>query len=236
MSNRSSNLEGGHQGSTRRHARPAMRCISILLVCAAACRTQAPSATSSQENNAGGAAEPTNVADEPLVAIYTAGGMRPTPAEEHVILLIWPDGRATWSEKPIAGGPPYQGGHIKPAALKDALAKLEKQGLFNDETLRRAHYGPDAGYTVIKIHDGSRSLRMASWHELYEVNPKVVATAGGLTGIGNRTREEILSEQPEDYRRYRSAWRTIRETFAVLLPPAGTPIETLHLPPGMLGR
>jgi len=75
------------------------------------------------------------------------------------------------------------------------------------------------------IEDGRRRLRMESWHELFEQNTNLVATAGGITPLGGARREDVLQKQPETYRRFRDTWSEIRQAVEALIPKTGAPYE-----------
>lgn len=162
----------------------------------------------------------------PVVLIYTTVGY-PPPGETNLgpwlVVALWKDSKIIWSERRIAGGPPYFQGQYDPKKLDELLGKLESQGAWTNTTLRRAWFGPDAKTTRIIISNGSHRLAMESWHELYEQHSNTVATAQGLTSLNGRNRGEVLRGQPEDYRQFRNTWSEIRGAVAELIPAKGEP-------------
>jgi len=172
----------------------------------------------------------------PIVAMYVVAGWA-SDAEideslsendnRRAILLIWRNGHAVWSDDWVKGGPPYRAGRIEPTAAMSIFASLEQKGVFRQQHLNARHFGPDSSYTVIRLSDGHRKLRMASWHELYEQNPGVVGTSRGLTALLGRTRDQVLAEEPQEYKDYRAAWRDIRDSFKTLVPSEGSAVPDL---------
>jgi hypothetical protein len=142
-----------------------------------------------------------------------------------VIAALWRDGRIVWSESRIKGGPPYQQGRFPREKLDSLLDTLERKQVFRDAAQLRGSFGPDSDYTIVVIEDGRRRLRMESWHELFEQNTNLVATAGGITPLGGARREDVLQKQPETYRRFRDTWSEIRQAVEALIPKTGAPYE-----------
>lgn len=157
---------------------------------------------------------------EPTLVFYSSGdrGPRSTNFGPMVIAALWNDGRIVWSESHIKGGPPYKEGRFPREKLESLLTSLEGNRAFSDTSLARAWFGPDSSYTTIAIDDGRRRLRLQSWHESFEQNTNLVATAAGITPLRGRKLEDMLRQQPEEYRRFREIWSEIREAVAVLIP------------------
>lgn len=171
------------------------------------------------------------IQDEPRLCIFvTAVGevMRPLHLEPAVILAVWEDGQVVWSKNAVEGGSPYLVGKIDPRALTDVLAKLDNLNLFRDPRLSSSYYGPDSLFTVIAVADQHRQLRMESWHELAESNPKVVATSRGIMSLDSRTRDSVIAAEPEEYRTFRRAWKEIRDIARGLVPIDGRPASDLR--------
>jgi hypothetical protein len=163
----------------------------------------------------------------PTLIIYRFVGARAVSGQISfpVIVAVWRDGRIVWSESRIKGGPPYQQGRFPREKLDALLGTLERQQVFRDAAQLRGSFGPDAGYTTIAIDDGRRRLKMESWHELFEQNTNLVATASGITPLRGEKREDVLRKQPETYRRLRNTWSEIREAVEALIPKKGEPYE-----------
>lgn len=170
----------------------------------------------------------------PTVAVITEGGnLGAEDSKPKIVVGIWPDGRIIWSRDSIRGGPPYLSATIPNVRLAELLGSIEAQHLFGDRYLSQGQFGPDSAFTTIWVQADGRRLKMRSWHELYETNPKVVALSNGLTALGGRTREDALRADKKDYQRYRSVWANLRKQISTLIPSEGEaypqPIE-LELP------
>ena len=74
---------------------------------------------------------------------------------------------------------------------------------------QRINYGPDSGFTQIDLRSKAGKLVIGSWHTVEVVNPKIAATAHGLTALEGRKRANVLAEQPAKYRRFREAFDAI---------------------------
>lgn len=161
--------------------------------------------------------------NRPVLTIYrfVGGPARAGEVPYPIIAALWKDGRIVWSESHIQGGPPYLQGQFAPSQLASLLDKLEGRGVFTNAALARVYFGPDASYTTIAIAEGNRRLRMRSWHELYEQNTNVVATAAGLTSLRGQQRNDVLRQQPLEFRQFRQTWSELREAVDTLIPKNG---------------
>ena len=169
----------------------------------------------------------------PTLVIYVSPSLRPaaTNTGPQIITAVWNDGRIVWSQSPVGGGAPYREGRFEPDKLASLLDTLEGRGTFTNASLARARVGPDSSSTIIAIDDGRRRLRMRSWHELFEQGTNLVVTSQGVEPLAGRNRQEVLEQQPEDYRRMRQTWSEIRQGVAALVPKAGEPFEgTIPIP------
>ena len=149
------------------------------------------------------------------------------PHEEPVSVLaaVWADGTIVWSEDKEDGGPPFLTAKIDPAKTKEFLAKLEKEGVFKKSPDFQIEYGPDASYHEINLLNGKRYVCFGSWHELFERNPKVVASSHGLSSLEGRTREQVLKEDTQSYRDFRKLWKEVRDFTNTLIPEKGEPYK-----------
>ena len=162
----------------------------------------------------------------PNVCIYVdIHGMSVDPYAKvegpRAILLIWRTGRVVYSGDQVGGGPPYYSGQIAPGRLERALARLDSQGVFSMLHPYMHNYGVDSDYTVIDISADSQELQLRSWHELFELNPGLVSTSGGVEALEGRDRQAVLAEEPEDFRMFRRQWRAIRDELRKLIPDDG---------------
>lgn len=141
----------------------------------------------------------------------------PAPCDS-LILVIDKDGVAFWSDDRVGGGPPIRTAALDRDQLDDTLREIDKLVDWSDETLSQAQFGPNSSWTQITLAIAGRRLEMASWHELYESNGRVVATHHGLTALAGRDKDAVLAEQPAAYRQYRKTWAEIRDRLNRLLP------------------
>src|SRR5262245_14873663 len=74
-------------------------------------------------------------AAESVLAMYVAEGWVSDPQGPQLIIAVWPDGRAVWSENRILGGPPYRTAQIVPEKVKAVLLEIAEDGYFEDESL-----------------------------------------------------------------------------------------------------
>ena len=166
-------------------------------------------------------------ADQPALSIYTSDwGLGSTNIGPQIIAALWTDGRIVWSSKSlIEGGRPLKQGKFPPEKLRALLDNLDGKGVFKNKALNQAKFGPDSQFTSISINDGKRRLKMESWHELFEINTNLVATAHGIEVLGSRSRERVMNEQPADYKAYIATWSEIRQAVSELIPKEGQPFE-----------
>ena len=171
-----------------------------------------------------GDARPITTAEN-VLAIYNENHGLHSPSHARLILAIWGDGSAVWSDDRVQGGAPYRSGRIDPARLTSLLASIDRDGYFADESLAHVRFGPDSQFTTILVAAGKMRMKMQSWHELAEAGGKIVATKGGLTALNGRTRLEALSKEPSEYLHFRLAWSELRESASALIPSDSKPID-----------
>ncbi len=164
------------------------------------------------------------------VSLWIDHGFWPDgPGGPQPVLLIWPDGRIVWAEGEYPDQAWYEG-HLPADGLGALTAWIDEQGWFDDPTLRRWNTGPDAGCHIVRIVFGHKSLLMASWHDLYEENPNLVATHDGIEPLNGRDRKNVLAGQPQDYQLFRSVWGQIRDEIHELVPDDRAPLESAPIP------
>ena len=84
--------------------------------------------------------------------------------------------------------------------------------------------GPDAEATRILVRDGDETIvDVASWHENFESDPGLAATATGIIPLAGTTREEVLSAQPAGYQEFRRRWQRVLTLLRSLIPPDTRP-------------
>lgn len=172
-------------------------------------------------------------ADIPVVAIYRVtasmrAGISPEEREPQIVLAAWADGRVVWSGDEIRGGRPYYQGSIAPRRLNAFFEDLTRKDVSGERLQRHSYFGPDSDYLAISVCEGLYTLHLQSWHELFETRPNLVATSRAISPLGDKSREQVLAEQPEDYRLFREFWAVIRTSAKELMPDGQQPAENLH--------
>lgn len=151
--------------------------------------------------------------DSLVISIVNRHGMvRASVVVDPTVAKVYSDGRMVWSKNGIKGGEPLASGRVDPKRIRKFMTELDKRAVFEDKALTRAWVGPDAASTIIEIHYGKKTLKMQSWHELYETNPKLIVTAAGVGMLENQSREEVMKAQPEEYKHFLAVWDMIRKT------------------------
>lgn len=99
---------------------------------------------------------------------------------------------------------------VTPAASDDEfLVELCEFALGTFPDGNWVNFGPDSQYREIAFVCDDTTMRLRSWHPIYESNPTVVATSRGLTPVGDRERDEILRSDDPAYIRQRNAFDEI---------------------------
>jgi hypothetical protein len=186
---------------------------SIVVSCALSVRTDQPNVQT----------RPITEADSVLAVYPEDWGNRPGAGGTKVILVAWPDGHIVWSTDRIQGGGPYRAGRIDPKKFATLLKRFEKDGLFADEKLNQANFGPDSQFITVHIKSGKKQVKMQSWHELYEMSDEVVVNDRGIVGLQGRRRLDELRKAPADYLFFRMVWSETRSKLSDLLPSEWSP-------------
>ena len=152
-----------------------------------------------------------------VLSVYREDWGRRSSGTPAIILAAWPDGFVVWSQDQQRGGPPYRAGHAEADKIKQLLTRFENDGLFADERLNQAHFGPDSKFLTVFIKSGTQHVKMQSWHELYE-SEKAVVTNAGVAGLNVRRRLDVLSKEPADYLFFRFIWSDTRCKLLELMP------------------
>ena len=166
---------------------------------------------------------------EQVVAVTTHDWGLGSDGKAKLIVAVWADGSVIWSENRTDGGAPYLTGKIEPESCPKLLKRLELDGYFSNESLRHARFGPDARFTSILIKNKNQELKMASWHELYNV-----CTSAGITSFKG-TRLESLGDDKKEYLHYRLAWAELRLMINHLIPLNGQSTNgDIHMEHGII--
>ncbi len=164
-------------------------------------------------------------ADSPAIAVYVEDWGRVEDPCPQLHVAVWPDGRIIWARRESTPDPPLLESKIDPAVVSLFLSDLQSRRVFDDPSLADAHFGPDSAFTVIHVASGGTCVKLRSWHESFEANPQLVATDHGIEALSGRTRDAVLKDQSNSYRRFRQVWAHIQETVSTWLPATGTPFR-----------
>jgi hypothetical protein len=155
---------------------------------------------------------------ESVLAVYREDWGPTSNGEPAIILVAWPDGQVVWSGDRLNGGAPYHSGRIDPKRVTALLQRFDRGGLFADEKLNHAHFGPDSQFLTVFIKFGNAKVKMQSWHELFEASEKTVADHNGVSALEGHRRLDVLRKAPADYLFFRMVWSETRGKLADLVP------------------
>jgi hypothetical protein len=135
------------------------------------------------------------------------------------LLQMWIDGRIAWSDDIVRGGLPLHTATIEPAAVIGAIETIRNSVLLGGSWTGEVRTGPDAEVTTAQVRDGETLIvDVASWHEGFEADPRLVVTATGVEPLDGRSREAVLAQQPADYRLFRQRWDEVLNRLRRLIP------------------
>jgi|SRR5262245_48937852 len=157
-----------------------------------------------------------------VIAVYREDHGRASGGGPAMILAAWPDGHVVWSADRVKGGAPYRAGRVDPKKLTALLARFDNDGLFADDRLNQAHFGPDSQFITVYIKTGKSQVKMRSWHELFEESDKRVVDHRGVATLEGRRRLDVLREAPAEYLFFRSVWSETRGRLNDLVPAEST--------------
>jgi hypothetical protein len=160
---------------------------------------------------------------ESVLAVYREDWGLASSGGPAIILAAWPDGQIVWSKDRLNGGTPYFAGSVDPKKVAALLSRFEKVGLFADEKLNRAHFGPDSQFNTVLVKSGKKQVKMQSWHELNEVSDNIVADHRGAVLLEGRRRLDELRKAPADYLFFRAVWSETRTELSDLIPGESVP-------------
>jgi hypothetical protein len=175
-------------------------------------------ATSAEEPKA--TVRPITEADS-VLAVYRRDHGIESRGEPGLILAAWPDGHIVWSGDRLKGGAPYRAGRVDPKTVAALLGRFGKDGLFSDDSLNQAHFGPDSDFITVLIKSGKQQVKMQSWHELFEESDNLVATEGGVSVLEGRRRLDVLRKAKPEYLYFRTVWSETRDRLRGLVPAEG---------------
>jgi hypothetical protein len=138
------------------------------------------------------------------------------------LLQVWADGRIAWSVDTVRGGLPLRTAMIEPAAVIGAIGAIRNGALPGGHWTDEVRTGPGAEMTTVRVRDGNTLIvDVASWHERFETDPRLVVTAAGVEPLNGRSREAVLAQQPAEYRLFRQRWDNLRSHLCRLIPTPG---------------
>lgn len=167
--------------------------------------------------------------EKPVILLYqdSYSGHPQEPREQ--VIAVWSDGRIVWQ----ANGALLQS-RIDTKKIDALFQRLHREGVFGDGNAYYGNTGPDSSFDVIEVRLADRQLRMDSWHEDFEKNPKLVVTSRGVESLEGRNRDAVLAAEPPEYRRFRRVWLDIQSAVDSWIPSGGDPF-TGTIPVGRAG-
>ncbi len=170
----------------------------------------------------------------PAIAVFIESmGRAAADSGPHFLTVVWSDGRVVWSRDQQSGGAPYLTARIEPARVRELLRQFDQRGVFRKPGLRRLWFGPDSSFHAICLSSGNQETRLATWHELFERNPKLVVINGSVTSLDGRSRDELIRNDTKEFQEFRRVWSDLRVAITALVPANGKPYSgpmTFKLP------
>jgi hypothetical protein len=210
--------------STQRRAEKMRGLLLLVLVIACIAAGCASSKTSARQT---AAPIPATQPDSPpliSIVVLSGGYVREEPME-YVIFAAWKDGRVIWSGDPTRGGAPLYKAKLPAGQFAILINKLDQLATKANSLPLRHSVGPDSAYTQIRYRNGANDFQLDSWHEISELNPKLVASSLGIEALHGRKREDVLAASSEPYRQFRQLWQELRESIRQILPASGEKVE-----------
>ncbi len=168
---------------------------------------------------------PLRAAEElPVIVVQLDSSSRrlQKPQEKYpgLLVAIWRDGKIIWSGDQAKGGAPLLTARIEGEKVRQLLQRWSADIELDQKKFPRGYLGPDSSFHTITLQLEKERIELASWHELFEDNPKLVAMPG-ITPLDGQTREEALKKAPKAFLRFREVWKDIRTSVGALLPATG---------------
>lgn len=136
-----------------------------------------------------------------------------------VLLQVWSDGRIEWSGDTVRGGSSMRRATVDPTAVSRAIEAIRDTVLHGGRWTGEVRTGPDAEVTTVQVRQGDTLIvDVGSWHERFELDPRLVVTASGVEPLDDRSRDEVLAQQPDDYRLFRRRWDEVLGHLRRLVP------------------
>jgi len=166
----------------------------------------------------------------PIIMISRFYDFRIDSDPEKLIMATWENGETIWSTNLFTGGKPYFYGKISETNnINNILVSFEDKGYFDTKLLKQDRMGADSQYIELFISFGTNIIHTRSWHEIYELNPGIIASSSGLLLLNGRNRETVLRNDKIEYQQYRAAWTDIRSQLNNIIPNNGSIIENVKI-------
>ena len=167
--------------------------------------------------------------EKPIILLYAdgLGGVERDSPTQPLEVAVWGDGRIVWRQDNA-----LLEGRTETKRIDELLQQLHREGVFGSGSVEYVNYGPDSAFDVVEVRLPDRTLKLESWHEGFEQNPKLVDTSKGVTALEGRSREAVLAAELPEYLRFRRIWSDIRTAVKSWTPADGKPFAG----PDPLGR
>jgi hypothetical protein len=167
---------------------------------------------------------PITGADTVIALIHFASNGSPVREKPTgLVLAVWPDGKAVWSEDSIRGGPPFREGRVDPKRVKALLSKFDRDGYFDEKTLANRGIPLHSAHHALLIADGKRKLVIVTHHEFMDE----ILDRPGMGRDGSRLADLRQQAVREDASRlwllFRIVWGETRYLLADILPRESQP-------------
>lgn len=163
----------------------------------------------------------------PIAAVCTMPGDNPT-AKEAIVTAVWPDGSVIWSTNLVWGGAPYFRSHVRKKQIDSLLEWIRSARIDDDVQIReysRSVVG--ASFSTIAVQCGDVRIGLLSSFELFEGNTNLVALSHGVVSLKGKSRDEVLSREPQSYLQFRATWLNLRHEIQSFAPMTGQEASNL---------
>ncbi len=143
-----------------------------------------------------------------------------------LLFCAWGTGEIVWKDESKMAKTRYLSSNAGATVVRGALSRLDAMGafspLFTDELTE--HVGPESDYTNILVKHEGRALHLISWHEQFELEPGLAATARGIAVLEKETQMERMLREPQAYIFFRWLWNELRLSARAITPSSGEPV------------
>lgn len=172
----------------------------------------------------GGCQAPTNARNDqapmPMLAIWRE---RARSADAEVLLAVWESGAIVFSDE--AHTTTMRRAEVDKKKIVECVNTIRTAGFFHFPPSNSRHFGPDSDYVVVAGRDGANLQILASWHELWSANERVVVTDAGIVFLEGRSKEDYRLDPESPYGQFRSLWDTAKSNMLALVPDNSAPFH-----------